>query len=76
MNQMVTLGYLHWMNYKYKASLPGRSLTQEREALVKISPSRYLKIVIPLFVYPSKVLCPQLLCIQYVVTVINVVVPW
>jgi hypothetical protein len=75
MNQMVTLDYLHWKNYKYKASLQGRSPPQEQEALVQISPLRYLKIVIPPFVYPSKVLCPQVLCVQYVVTVINVVVP-
>ena len=75
MNQMVTLGYLHWKNYKYKVSLPGCSPPQEQETLVKISPSRYLKIVIPPFVYPLKVLCLQLLCVQYVVTVVNVVVP-
>ena len=75
MNQMVTLGYLHWKNYKYKVSLLGRSPPQEREALIQISPSRYLKIMIPLFVYLSKVLCPQLLYVQFVVTVVNVIVP-
>jgi hypothetical protein len=75
MNRMVTLGYLHWRNYKNKASLPGRSSPQEREALVQISPSCYLKTVIPPFVHPSKVLCLQLLCVQYVITVVNVIVP-
>ncbi len=76
MNRMVTLGYLHWKNYRYKVSLPGRSPPQEREALIQISPSRYLEIVIPPFAYPSKVLCPQLLRVQYIDTVVNVVVPW
>jgi hypothetical protein len=75
MNKMVTLGYVHWKNYKYKASLPGRSPPQEQEALVKISPSRYLEIVIPPFVYPSNVLCPQLLRVQYFFTAVNAVVP-
>ncbi len=48
---------------------------QKRDALDEVSTSRYLKIVIPPFVYPSKILCPQLLCVQYVVAVVNVVVP-
>ncbi len=48
---------------------------QEQDALDEVSTSRYLEIVIPPFVYPSKVLCPQLLRVQYIVAVINVVVP-
>ena len=57
------------------ASLPRCLPPQERDALVEVSPSCYLNIVIPPFVYPSKLLCPQLLHVQYVVAVVNVDVP-
>ena len=64
---------LHWKNYN--ASLPRCSPPQEQDTLDEVSTSRFREIVIPPFIYPSKVLCPQLLRVQYVIAVVNVVVP-
>ena len=64
---------LHWKNYK--ASLPGHSPPQEQEALIKVYPWHYFKIVTPPFVYPLKVLHPQLLRGQYVLAAVNLLSP-